>query len=255
MDRSAVTVVLEADAVSHSYGRTVTLRAVSLQVRSGSLLALVGESGSGKSTLLRCFNRLTEPTAGVVRVAGVDVRRTPAEQLRRRIGFVPQAGGLMPHWSVLRNVALVPRLTGHATPDVAASEALTLVGLSPAEFGKRLPFELSGGQRQRAALARALAARQDILLLDEPFGALDALSRTVVHEAFEQVRKELGFTAVLVTHDFAEAARLADEIAVMRAGVIEQVGTLTTLLRAPATPYVEELLRHAIDAARPLVAP
>jgi osmoprotectant transport system ATP-binding protein len=249
-----VTVALEAEALHHAYGATATLRGVSLQVHTGSLLAIVGESGSGKSTLLRCFNRLTEPTSGVARVAGVDARRTPAEQLRRHIGFVPQSGGLLPHWSVLRNAALVPRLIGQSSPEAAAARALTLVGLPPEEFGARLPYELSGGQRQRVALARALAARQDIVLLDEPFGALDALSRAVVHEAFEQVRRELGFTAVLVTHDLAEAARLADEIAVMRAGVIEQIGTLAMLQRAPATAYVAELLQHATAAARPLVA-
>ncbi len=248
-----MTVALEAEALHHAYGGTITLRGVSLQVRTGSLLAIVGESGSGKTTLLRCFNRLIQPTAGVVRVAGVDVRGTPGDALRRRLGFVPQTGGLLPHWTVLRNAALVPRLVGHPNPERAAAEALTLVGLPAAEFGERLPYQLSGGQRQRVALARALAARQDIVLLDEPFGALDALSRAVVHEAFERVRGELGFTAVLVTHDLAEAARLADEIAVMRGGAIEQIGTLDALRRAPATDYVEELLFRATAAARPLV--
>jgi len=248
-----VTVALEAEALHHAYGITPTLRGVSLQVRTGSLLAIVGESGSGKTTLLRCFNGLVQPTAGAVRVDGVDVRGTPGDALRRRLGFVPQTGGLLPHWSVLRNAALVPRLIGHADPERAAAEALTLVGMPPAEFGARLPHELSGGQRQRVALARALAARQDIVLLDEPFGALDALSRAVVHEAFEHVRAELRFTAVLVTHDLAEAARLADEIAVMRSGVVEQIGTLATLQAAPATAYVEELLLRATAAARPLV--
>ena len=250
-----MTVTLEAEALHHAYGRTATLRGVSLQVHTGSLLAIVGESGSGKTTLLRCFNRLVEPAAGTVRVDGVNVRSTPGDALRRRLGFVPQTGGLLPHWSVLRNAALVPRLIGHAAPEAAAAEALTLVGLPPAEFGGRLPHELSGGQRQRVALARALAAQQDIVLLDEPFGALDALSRATVHEAFEQVRRALKFTAVLVTHDLAEAARLADEIAVMRAGMIEQIGTLATLQRAPATDYVEQLLLRATAAARPLVGP
>ena len=250
-----MTVALEAKALHHAYGRTATLRGVSLQVHTGSLLAIVGESGSGKTTLLRCFNRLVEPASGIVRVDGVDVRSTPGDALRRRLGFVPQTGGLLPHWSVLRNAALVPRLIGHAAPETAAAEALTLVGLPPAEFGGRLPHELSGGQRQRVALARALAAQQDIVLLDEPFGALDALSRATVHEAFEQVRRALKFKAVLVTHDLAEAARLADEIAVMRAGMIEQIGTLATLQRAPATDYVQQLLLRATAAARPLVGP
>lgn len=244
--------MLTATDLSHAYGNTITLREVSLVVPDGAVLAIVGESGSGKTTLLRCFNRLITPHRGLVSVGGLDVRSIPIEQLRRRIGFVPQSGGLLPHWRILRNVALVPTLIGMPSPDRAAAEALERVGLPSREFGARFPHELSGGQRQRAALARALAAQQSVVLLDEPFGALDAISRSAVHDAFEQLRRELGFTAVLVTHDLSEAARLADTVAVMRAGVLEQVGDVATLRHAPATAYVAELFRRADVSAHAL---
>jgi osmoprotectant transport system ATP-binding protein len=245
--------VLAVTDVSHAYGDTITLHEVSLTVPVGTVLAIVGESGSGKTTLLRCCNRLVTPRTGVVRLDGTDVRAIPVEQLRRRIGFVPQTGGLLPHWTVLRNVALVPTLLALPQPNEAAADALARVGLPAAEFGARFPYELSGGQRQRAALARALAAQQPVVLLDEPFGALDAISRTAVHEAFEQLRRELGFTAVLVTHDLSEAARLADTVAVMRAGRVEQIGSVAALRRAPATPYVADLLRRAEASASALM--
>ena len=236
---------LAAASLTHSYNGHRALDDVSLRVPAGSVTALVGESGSGKTTLLRSFNRLVEPHRGAVSVGGVDVRTEQPELLRRRLGYVPQHGGLLPHWTVRRNVALVPRLSGDRTPETAADDALNRVGLDPARFAGRLPHELSGGQRQRVALARAFAARQEVVLLDEPFGALDAISRSEAHDAFERVRRELGFTAVLVTHDLAEAARLADQVVVMRGGRIEQEGSVTELQRAPATGYVRELFERA----------
>ena len=248
-----MSVALEADSLHHAYGGVAALRGVSVAVPAGSLLAVVGESGSGKTTLLRSFNRMVEPRSGVVRMGGEDVRLTPVEALRRRIGYVPQMGGLLPHWTVRRNVALVPRLTHLPSPDRSADEALDLVGLRAADYADRFPHELSGGQRQRVALARALAARQSVVLLDEPFGALDAISRSEVHDAFARVRMELRFTAILVTHDLSEAARLADQIAVMRDGRVEQVGTARDLRDHPATPYVEALLAKAMAASAALV--
>jgi osmoprotectant transport system ATP-binding protein len=170
------------------------------------------------------------------------------EALRRRLGYVPQQGGLLPHWSVRRNVALVPRLTGLSSAMHLADEALDRVGLDPARYGDRLPRELSGGQRQRVALARALAARQEAMLLDEPFGALDSISRSEVQEAFTRVRDDLGFTALLVTHDLAEAARLADHVVVLRGGRVEQQGSVRELQRAPATAYVGALFARAREA-------
>ncbi len=245
---------LVADDVTHSYGSQRALDGVSLRVPAGTVAALVGESGSGKTTLLRSFNRLVEPDRGTLTIGGVTVRNEQPESLRRRLGYVPQHGGLLPHWSVRRNVALVMKLSGSATADASTDEALRRVGLEPDRFGERLPAELSGGQRQRVALARAFAARQQVVLLDEPFGALDAISRGEAHEAFERVRRELGFTALLVTHDLAEAARLADQVVVMRAGRIEQAGTVQDLQRAPATPYVRELFERAHAAHAALVS-
>ena len=245
---------LDATNVSHRYGTVPALAGVSVSVAAGTVVALVGESGSGKTTLLRSFNRLVDPASGTVLVGGTDVRSLEPVALRRRIGYVPQNGGLLPHWSARRNVELVPRLIEMADATGAANDALQRVGLDPATFGDRLPRELSGGQRQRVALARAFAARQGAILLDEPFGALDAISRTDAHEAFERVRTELGVTAVLVTHDLAEAARLADTIVVMRAGVIEQSGTVSDLRNTPATPYVRALFDRAEAASAALGA-
>jgi osmoprotectant transport system ATP-binding protein len=218
---------------------------VSLEVAGGECLALIGESGSGKSTLLRCFNRLTQPDEGQVLVAGADVARTDPVRLRRTIGYVPQDGGLLPHWRVRRNVALVPWLRGEADAPTRADRALELVGLAPADFAERWPRDLSGGQRQRVAVARALAHQPDVVLLDEPFGALDAITRADLQSTFLQVRRELGFTAVLVTHDISEAFLLADRVAVLRAGRLEQVDRAERLRAAPATAYVAELLKRA----------
>ena len=242
---------LEAAGVFHSYGGVPALEGVSLVVAPGTVTALIGESGSGKTTLLRSFNRLVEPDRGAITIGGSNVRAQQPELLRRRLGYVPQHGGLLPHWSVRRNVALVPRLSGMTSPEAMADDALHRVGLDPTRFGNRLPGELSGGQRQRVALARAFAARQEAVLLDEPFGALDAISRGEAHEAFARARADLGFTALLVTHDLAEAARLADQLVVMRQGRVEQAGAARDLQRSPATPYVRALFEraHAAHAA------
>ncbi|MEP6990288.1 MAG: ATP-binding cassette domain-containing protein [bacterium] len=245
-------VALSARGVTCRFADHVALRNVSLDVAAGATVALVGESGSGKTTMLRCFNRMITPDEGVITFAGVDVRADLAELLRRRVGYVPQHGGLLPHWRVLRNVALVPMLLGEPSPDDAAVAALELVGLPPATFGHRFPHELSGGQRQRVALARALAARPGVILLDEPFGALDAITRAEVQGAFATLRSALGVSTLLVTHDLAEAARLADEIVVLRAGQVEQRGTLADLQQRPATDYVAMLVSRAIAAASAL---
>jgi osmoprotectant transport system ATP-binding protein len=245
---------LSARDVTCRYDDVIAVRDLSLDVAPGIALALVGESGSGKTTLLRCFNRMVTPQSGTIAVGGVDISVEPVAELRRRIGYVPQNGGLLPHWRVLRNVALVPMLLGDRAANDAAESALRLVGLDPARFATRFPHELSGGQRQRVALARALAARPGVILLDEPFGALDAITRADVQGAFADMRAKLEVTTLLVTHDLAEAARLASEIVVMREGRIEQRGTLAELQRAPRTPYVLTLLERAAAAASSLVA-
>ena len=236
---------LAAERVTRRYGDVLALDAVSLEVRRGECLAVIGESGSGKTTLLRCFNRLTEPDDGRVLVGGVDAATLDPIELRRHTGYVPQEGGLLPHWSVRRNVALVPRLRGAPDAGEAAERALRLVGLEPERFGARRPRELSGGQRQRVAVARALAAGPEVVLLDEPFGALDAITRADLQTVFLAIRRELGLTAVLVTHDLAEAFLLADRVAVLRGGRLEQIAPAPELRAAPATPYVRELLARA----------
>jgi osmoprotectant transport system ATP-binding protein len=236
---------LAARNVSHRFGSVVALDDVSIDVPAGRAVALVGESGSGKTTLLRCFNRLVEPLRGDVKVGDQDVRTQPAVLLRRGIGYVQQHGGLLPHWRVLRNVALVPVLREMPDAEDAAKKALDLVGLAASEFGNRFPHELSGGQRQRVALARSIAARPGVILLDEPFGALDAISRADLQESFDAMRRDLSVTTLLVTHDLAEAGRLADEVVVMRAGRIEQQGTMRRLISAPATEYVARLIERA----------
>src|SRR5437762_9284899 len=179
---------LAAHSVSHRFGNVVALDDVSLEVPAGRATALVGESGSGKTTLLRCFNRLVEPARGQVMVGDKDVRTHSPVLLRRGMGYVQQHGGLLPHWRVLRNVALVPVLLERSDAQDEAREALELVGLPAAQFASRFPHELSGGQRQRVALARSIAARPGVILLDEPFGALDAISRSELQEVFDDLR-------------------------------------------------------------------
>ena len=243
---------LSAHHVSHSYRSVPALRDVSIHVPAGAVLALVGESGSGKTTLLRCFNRMVQPADGRVHVGDTDVTTLPLESLRRGIGYVPQDGGLLPHWRVLRNVAFVPTLLGLTAPLDDARRAMDIVGLSVATLGDRYPHELSGGQRQRVAIARALAAQPGVLLMDEPFGAVDAITRADLQAAFEAVRRDRTVTTLLVTHDLAEAARLADEIAVMRHGTIEQCGPVRLLMQSPATEYVADLFRRATASTRAL---
>ena len=241
------TVELSAAGVTKHYGAVRALRGVSLDVAAGESVARVGESGSGKTTLLRCFNRTVEPDGGRVAVGGRNVGELDPVALRRATGYVPQDGGLLPHWTVLRNAALVPRLRGGAEAaeaDALGADALRLAGLDPAQFGGRYPHELSGGQRQRVALARALAGRPGVILLDEPFGALDAITRADVQHTFLAVRRERPASCLLVTHDLHEAERLADRVAVMRDGVIEQVAAPAELRSHPATEYVARLLKR-----------
>jgi osmoprotectant transport system ATP-binding protein len=233
--------------VSKSFGAVTVLNQIDLSVARGDCVALVGESGSGKTTLLRTFNRLVEPSAGRVEVEGRDVAALDGVSLRREIGYVPQEGGLLPHWTVQRNAELVPWLRGDQRRAERARDALALAGLDPARFAQRLPSELSGGQRQRVAIARALAAHPHIVLMDEPFGALDAITRSELQDMYRELRARLHVTTLLVTHDLREARKLADRVVVMRAGRIEQDAPVHEVMASPATPYVRELLRRALD--------
>jgi osmoprotectant transport system ATP-binding protein len=225
-------------------GRPI-LRGVNLSVAPDEFVAVVGASGSGKTTLLSCINRLHEPQQGTVLVRGVDVRQGPPEALRRSIGYVVQKSGLLPHWRVGRNAGLVLELLARPAAErlERVREVLALVRLPPAEFEQRLPRELSGGQAQRVALARALAAKPNVLLLDEPFGALDPISRRQLRRSLASVLRGTGAATVLVTHDLAEAFALAARVAVMEDGRIVQIGTEDELRSRPATPFVRELLQ------------
>lgn len=235
---------------------TWAVRDVSLRVAERELVALLGESGSGKTTLLRMVNRLVEPDGGEVRVDGKPARASDAVQLRRGIGYVIQQGGLFPHFTVADNVAVVPRLLGWPADQVAArvAELLALVGLPAAEYQHRFPEQLSGGQRQRVGVARALAARPKVLLLDEPFGALDPITRAALQEELRRIHRELGLTTVMVTHDLLEALSLADRIAVMYRGELRQLGTPAELMAAPADAYVAQLMEMARRQVRELGA-
>jgi osmoprotectant transport system ATP-binding protein len=239
------TAAIELRDVHVSLGGRPTLRGVSLSVAQGEFVAVVGASGSGKTTLLSCINRLHSPESGSVWVRGKDVRDRPPEQLRRTIGYVVQKSGLLPHWRVGRNAGLVLELLGLPLAErrQRVREILELVGLPPDAFADRLPRELSGGQAQRVALARALAAKPTVLLLDEPFGALDLISRRELRRSLSGVLRSSGAATVLVTHDLEEAFELAARVAVVEDGRIVQVGAESELRAHPATPFVAELLR------------
>jgi osmoprotectant transport system ATP-binding protein len=217
---------------------------VSLEVAAGEFLAIVGSSGSGKTTLLRLANRLIDADAGHITVEGEDVRRVDPIPLRRRIGYVFQSGGLFPHMSVADNIGITPKLQGMPAAEIAArvDELLDLVRLDRALYRDRFPHELSGGQRQRVGVARALAARPRIVLMDEPFGALDPLTRDALGDDYRALHNKLGLTTVMITHDMTEAILLADRVAVMRAGRLLAQGTPIELSSSD-DPYVGELLR------------
>jgi osmoprotectant transport system ATP-binding protein len=248
--------VIRLDGVSKSFdgGRTHAVRDVDLTVGEGELLALIGASGSGKTTTLRTINRLIEPTAGTVSIDGRDTAGVDPVELRRGIGWAIQAVGLFPHRTVAENVAVVPRLLGWDTGRTAArvDELLELVGLAPAVYRDRFPAALSGGQAQRVGVARALAGRPRVVLLDEPFGALDPVTRELLCEDFGRLRRELAVTGVMVTHDVTEALLLGDRVAVMDAGRIVACGTPAELLRDPGHPAAASLIEVAGRQARRL---
>jgi osmoprotectant transport system ATP-binding protein len=232
--------------VSKRYGdgQRFAVRDVTLAVGAGEWVVLLGASGSGKTTTLKLINRLLEPTSGRIEVAGRDVAKVDPVTLRRGIGYVFQGIGLFPHLSVAENVSVVPELLGWPARQIRArvDELLRLVRLPPEEFRARRPRELSGGQRQRVGFARALAARPQLMLLDEPFGALDPITRDDLRVEVRALQRSLGFTTILVTHDMTEALLLADRIVVMDAGRVLQVGTPRELLAAPADDTVARLL-------------
>lgn len=241
-------------------GGTIAVRDVDLTVAAGSFTVLLGPSGSGKSTLLRTINRLVEPTSGSVAIDGADARSLDPVALRRSIGYAIQAVGLFPHLTVAANVGTVPHLLGWGAAAIAqrVDELLALVHLDPARYRARHPHELSGGEAQRVGVARALAARPRLLLMDEPFGAVDAIVRAALQDEIRRIQRDLGTTVVFVTHDVDEALRLADQLVVVARGTIAQADTPERLLAAPRDGVVRELVgidavSRTLAAARPLI--
>ena len=242
--------MIDIAGLGRRYGDVVAVDGVSFQVATGELVALVGGSGSGKTTTLKMINRLIEPDTGRVTIDGQDTASLEPHVLRRSIGYAFQGVGLFPHLTVAENVAVPLRLAGWSRERIHArvDELLTLLELDGSLLA-RFPAELSGGQQQRVGVARALAASPRVILLDEPFGALDPLTRDRLQGAFDALRRRLGLTAVFVTHDVAEALVLADRIGVMRAGRLVQIGSPAEIARQPADEDVARLLdtprRHA----------
>ena len=230
---------------------TLAVRDVTLRIPAGALVVLLGESGCGKTTTLKMINRLIEPTSGRIEIDGEDAAGVDAVGLRRRIGYVFQGIGLFPHMTVAANVGVVPGLLRWPAERTAArvAELLEMVGLPAKSFGHRYPRELSGGQRQRVGVARALAARPRILLMDEPLGALDPLTRDDLQGELRRLHERLGLTTVMVTHDMTEALLMADRIVVMQGGCVLREGTPHELLAEPGDGYVAALMRKPREQA------
>ena len=244
--------MIEIRNLTRLYDGVAVVDDVSLTVETGQLAVLVGTSGSGKTTLLRMINRLVQPSSGQVLIDGVDTATLPAHLLRRRIGYAIQGHGLFPHRTVAQNIATVPCLLGWSRAQTGArvDELLELFQMDPATFRDRMPHQLSGGQAQRVGVARALAAKPDLLLMDEPFGALDPLIRAKAQDDLREIQQRLGTTLILVTHDMAEAVDLGDRIAVMQGGKLLQYDTPARILTQPATPFVADLIGTTDRALR-----
>lgn len=248
--------MIELERLTKQYGDTTAVAELSLEVKAGELLVLLGGSGCGKTTTLKMINRLIEPTSGTIRIDGDDIQGQPAHDLRRHIGYVFQRIGLFPHMTIAENISITPQLLGWDADRMSkrVDQLLEMVELDPAEMRDRLPAALSGGQQQRVGVARALAAEPSVMLLDEPFGALDPLTRDRLQESFNGIRRKLGLTAIFVTHDMVEALILGDRIAVMDAGRLVQVGTPQELIQSPSDDLVRQLMdtpqrqARAVDA-------
>ncbi len=235
--------MIEIESLVKVYGPSTVVDDVSMRIDGGSITVIVGTSGSGKSTLLRMINRLVEPTSGRVLIDGKDTATETAHELRRRIGYVIQGHGLFPHRTVAENIGTVPKLLGWQPGRISArvEELLGIFQLEPGSYAGKFPHELSGGQQQRVGVARALAAEPAVLLMDEPFGALDPIIRSKAHDDLLDIQRRFGTTVVLVTHDMDEAFRLGNRVAVMSAGKLLQYDVPAALLTRPADPFVSRL--------------
>lgn len=235
--------MIQLEKVSKLYGSVMAVDNLSLTVRKSELLVVLGGSGSGKTTTLKMINRLVEPSEGVICLDGKDITEVEPHELRRHIGYVFQQVGLFPHMSVSENMAITLQLLDWSAVRIKTrvEELLALVELEPSMLN-RMPSELSGGEQQRVGVARALAAEPTVMLLDEPFGSLDPLTRGRLQESFAKIRRRLGLTSILVSHDMVEALLLGDRIAVMDRGRLVQVGTPYELVRCPASDYVKQLM-------------
>ena len=230
--------MIEIDNITKIYDSARAVDGVSMTIDTGTITVIVGTSGSGKTTLLRLINRLEEPTSGEVRINGQSTLDVKPHILRRRIGYAIQGHGLFPHHTVARNIGAVPQLLGWTRDkiDARVDELLDLFSMAPQEFRHRYPSELSGGQQQRVGVARALASRPDLILMDEPFGALDPIIRTRAQEDLRRIQQTLGSTIILVTHDMEEAIRLGDRVAVMDGGKLVQHATPAEIITHPERP-------------------
>lgn len=236
--------MIEIEQITKTYGNSTVVNRITMKIEPHTIAVVVGTSGSGKTTLMRMINRLIEPTSGTIRIDGEDTRTVPAYELRRRIGYAIQGHGLFPHRTVGQNIGTVPKLLGWDKARVArrVDELLHLFQLDPGQYCDRMPSELSGGQQQRVGVARALAAKPNILLMDEPFGALDPIIRAKAQQNLLDIQKRFGTTVVLVTHDMEEAIHLGDSIAVMDKGRLIQCATPEEIIARPATDFVDELI-------------
>lgn len=232
--------MIEFSHVSKTFGAQKVVNDLNLHFREGSFSVLIGTSGSGKSTTLKMINRLVEHDSGVIRFAGEEIRSLPVLELRRRMGYAIQSIGLFPHWTVAQNIATVPQLQkwSRSRIDDRTEELMTLLGLE-VNLRHRYPHQLSGGQQQRVGVARALAADPQVLLMDEPFGALDPVTRGTLQQEMTRIHRLLGRTIVLVTHDIDEALRLAEHLVLMDGGEVVQQGTPLEMLTAPANDFVQ----------------
>jgi len=235
--------MIEFEHVSKVFDGVKAVDDLTLSIPKGAFCALIGSSGSGKSTSLRMINRLIPHSSGTLKVGGEDVTAIPAEALRRRMGYAIQSIGLFPHWTVARNIAAVPALLGWPQPkiDDRVRELLALLQLDP-RFAEKYPHQLSGGQQQRVGVARALAADPEVLLMDEPFGALDPITRDALQGEMARIHRETGKTVVFVTHDMDEALRLATQIAILDHGRLVQLGSPREILTSPANDFVRDFI-------------